>query len=356
MNWLNYLASHARKESEVRVYTMEASGEFEKYKPPSSTINIIRLGNSKGKNPILRYWKYFGFYASVSRNLNSWKPDTVMYYETLSAYPAYIYRKLLANQCRLGIHYHEYTSIREYQKGMFINRLGHLLEKKLYPLANWISHSNEDRMRLFLADNKSTRISNTYILPNYPPQSWKVDKSEKTLSMPVKFVYVGALSLDTMYLKEFANWIIQQDGRATWDIYSDNITEDAKVFLKSLNPKLVRFQDRVNYFRLPGILRNYHTGVILYNGHIPNYIFNAPNKLFEYWACGLDVWFPEIMKSAMFYATRDSYPKVIPVNFERMTFYDLDVLTDRSELQYKPSGYYCEPEFEKLLNQHIAYL
>src|SRR6202043_3312153 len=102
----------------------------------------------------------------------------------------------------------------------------------------------------------------------------------------------------------FANWIIQQDGRATWDIYSDNITEDAKVFLKSLNPELVRFQGRVNYFRLPGILRNYHTGVILYNGHIPNYIFNAPNKLFEYWACGLDVWFPEIRKSTMFYATR----------------------------------------------------
>ena len=353
MNWLNYLASHINEECEIRVYTIEAPGEFEKFKPTSSAINIIRSGNSKGQNLILRYWKYFGFYASVSQNLNSWKPDTVLYYETLSAFPAYVYRKLLANQCSLGIHYHEYTSIKEYQHGMFINRLGHLLEKKLYPLANWISHSNEDRMRLFLADNKSIRISNTYILPNYPPKSWRVDKTEMTLTFPVKFVYVGALSLDTMYLREFAIWIIQQAGRATWDIYSDNITEDAKIFLKSLDPKLVRFQGGVNYFRLPEILKNYHTGVILYKGHIPNYIFNAPNKLFEYWACGLDVWFPEIMKTAMSYTTKDSYPKVIPINFERMTSYDIEMLTDRSELQYGPSDYYCEPVFENLLNRYI---
>jgi hypothetical protein len=29
----------------------------------------------------------------------------------------------------------------------------------------------------------------------------------------------------------------------------------------------------------------------LYKGHIPNYIYNVPNKVYEYLACGLQVWY-----------------------------------------------------------------
>src|SRR4051794_23527915 len=95
MNWLNYLASSLPDGSEVRVYTMEPSPEFERYVTPSSKIILLRSDNSWGRNFFARYWKYFGFYMSVSRKLNSWKPNTLMYYETLSAFPAFIHEKVL---------------------------------------------------------------------------------------------------------------------------------------------------------------------------------------------------------------------------------------------------------------------
>ena len=79
-------------------------------------------------------------------------------------------------------------------------------------------------------------------------------------------------------------------------------------------------------------------------------IYNAPNKLFEYLACGLDVWFPHLIKSSLPYATESSYPKVLPVNFDKLETYDLKVMIDRTGLEYKPSDYYCEDGFSYLLN------
>ena len=38
-------------------------------------------------------------------------------------------------------------------------------------------------------------------------------------------------------------------------------------------------------------MADYHIGLTLYNGHIPNFVYNVPNKVFEYLACGLDVWY-----------------------------------------------------------------
>src|ERR1700681_2297042 len=132
MNWLNYLTDHAGNESEVRVYTMASSPGFEKYTSSAPHIKIDRSGNSNGRNVIFRFWKYIGFYASVTGKLYAWKPDTVMYYETLSAFPALIYKKWMRQKTRLIIHYHEYTSVREYREGMQMNRWGHLMERKLY--------------------------------------------------------------------------------------------------------------------------------------------------------------------------------------------------------------------------------
>ena len=40
------------------------------------------------------------------------------------------------------------------------------------------------------------------------------------------------------------------------------------------------------------MLSNYDVGVILYKPLIDNFKYNAPNKLFEYLVCGLEVWFP----------------------------------------------------------------
>jgi hypothetical protein len=353
MNWLNFLAKHLDEGSEVRVYTMEVSADFKKFESPLPSVKIIRTGRQHQFN-LFRYWNYIKFYSSVSRQLLTWKPETIMYYETISALPAIIYSKIFKRNCRLFIHYHEYTSSQEYKNGMLISRYVHLMEKGIYPFVKWISHTNKDRMLLFKTDHAEVILPNTYIIPNYPPGSWKSQIVKDKLDDPLRFVYVGALNLNDMYISQITEWIVRQKGAATLDFYSDNITPDTKKYLYALQSDQISFQGAVNYFSLPGILKKYDVGLILYKGHIPNYIYNAPNKLFEYWACGLDVWFPNTMKSSLPYSADSSYPKILPVDFEQMNNYDLYVLTDRTGMECRPSVYYSEGDFEYMLNKIIS--
>ena len=58
-------------------------------------------------------------------------------------------------------------------------------------------------------------------------------------------------------------------------------------------------------------------GVILYKCKTLNQRFAAPNKLFEYLACGLDVWFPAEMEGCFEYAS-DAIPRVLKVDFNNI--------------------------------------
>jgi hypothetical protein len=351
MNWLEYLAKNMDSGSEVRVYTMATPTGVRRYEAAAPQIRIFRLGNPTGKISFLRYWIYLRFYTSVFGKLYAWKADTVMYYETLSSWPAFFYRKYINKKSRLFIHYHEYISLPEYRTGMLLNRWGRLLERKMYPQAVWVSHTNADRMRLFLKDNEGVPVPNTYILPNYPPRSWAADSRKKFTGSVVRFIYIGALSLDTMYTREFGEWIRKQKGRASWDIYSGNMTADAREYLLSVAGSAIQLHEGVDYFSLPRILENYDIGVILYKGHILNYVYNAPNKLFEYLVCGLDVWFPDKMITSLAYVTKGVYPRVTALVFEKLEDVNFSEMTDHSGLAHQSSGYFCEPEFDFLLRQ-----
>ncbi len=363
MNWLNYLAGHSKGQIGVRVITMDVPEGHARFDPPAGDIKIIRAGRSKKQNSLSRYWNYLVFYTRATGQLIGWRPDTVLYYETLSALPAVLYKRWINRGSRLLIHYHEYTSPKEYREGMVLSRWGHRLEKKVYPSAAWLSHTNEDRMGFFMEDHKSIPIANPHILPNYPPQSWQTAGRKRGAGFPAlpaaptRFVYVGALSLDTIYTREFADWVLRQQGKVTWDIYSGNMTGEARDLLFSLRSPWIRFHGSIDYFALPDTLRQYDIGVILYKGHIPNYIYNSPNKLFEYWACGLDTWFPEGMKGGIPFITTHNYPKILPVNFDRLDELDLSLLTDRGGLSERPCPYNCEevlaPLFEEILPTHV---
>ncbi len=351
MNWLNYLKD---KKLNVRVLTMRPGIEFTNFSTSSKEIQIKRFGSLSDQRSFFRYLNYFIFYIRATWDLIVHRPKTVMYYETLSALPAIIYKKIFNKGSRLLVHYHEYTSPIEYQQGMKLNKWGHQLEKKTYPLYSWISHTNSERMKHFIEDDKLTTEGNLNIFPNYPPLIWQKKQEKPIPGSAFRFVYVGALSLDTMFTKEFAEWIIGQEGKATWDIYSTNITEDSKKYLASLKGGFIRFHGGVDYFSLPGVLESYDAGVILYKGHIPNYVYNAPNKLFEYWACDLDVWFPENMKGSMPFVNTKSYPKIIAMNFEHLNDVNLDAVTNRSGLQYGASKFYCERIFDNVAKKGLG--
>lgn len=328
---------------------------LKKFQSPSSKIKIIRLGRSGQKFGLIeRFWCYFIFNVGSLFYLLVKRPTHILYYETLSSFPVYVYKRFFGKNTKILILYHEYTLPEEYEKGMKLTKWFHRTERWLYPKASWLSHTNNLRMQLFLKDIEPIKLLDKQILPNYPSKKWMTSVKNKN-SYPLKVVYVGAVSMETMYTKEFAEWILLQEGNIIWDIYSYNITDEAKKYL-SAYPAWINLKSGLNYNDLPTILKKYHIGVILYKGHISNYVYNAPNKLFEYLACGLDVWFPEVLTGCLPYVTDKIFPKVTAFNFERLNDANLENLMERSEYIYKEPNYYWENVFGKLTEKINANL
>jgi hypothetical protein len=351
MNWLDFLIERAAGAWEIRVFTTLQDGFVEKpYRPTKDFIRIRRFAMLGKKKPFSRWLAYFSYYSRTLLALIRWRPDAVLYYETLSAWPALAYKKLGRPGAGLFVHYHEYTSPDEYILGMTLNRWFHRWEKKMYPAFSWISHTNADRLKLFMGENLNINPAQTHILPNYPPLSWK-RRRQKEEGGPIKFVYVGALSLDTIYTAEFAEWVEKQHGKVSWDIFSSNCTPEALKYLESLDSKHIRFRGGVEYASLPGLLQEYDVGLVLYKGTIPNYVYNISNKLFEYFACDLDVWFAKEMKTSLELVTCGVYPKITAIDLADLDRLPLQSILDRSGLVYSPSPFYCEQVFMPLLDK-----
>lgn len=335
------------------IYTTKAYGNLNKFSVNNINVTIKRVGfiNSE-KNVIIRYVNYFFFYLVTTIDLILKRPKTILYFETLSSFPAYLYKTFFKKDSKIFIHYHEYITKKEYDTGMKLNKIFHQKEMKLYPDAEWISHTNSERLSRFISDIKPITAKNAYVLPNYPPQLFYCQAKSK-ITLPVRVLYVGALSMDTMYSYEFANWVISKKGNVMWDIYSWNITNDAKQFLQSLGTRYISLKNPVNYDQLKNVLPNYDVGIILYKGHNQNYLFNAPNKLFEYFVCGLDVWFSETLHGCLPYTTESTYPKRLAINFLKLNDLDINDLINREGQIYKQNNPFCE---EAILPLHKKYL
>ena len=317
-------------------------------------IKIITLGKVQvNQLRIKRFLHYQFFNIRTFLQLCVKRPPKVLYIETLSSFPAYLYKKTINPKADILIHYHEYTSPAEYRDGMVLAKKFHRYEQYLYPLAVWVSHTNQDRMQKFLEDIYPVKIKAPHILPNYPPRSWAkyivpAEKKDKLM-----IVYAGALGMETMYLKEFAEWVEEQEGRVQWHIYSQQDGSELISMLTSICARNIHFKGNVSYSQLAATLGNYDIGVILYKGHIPNYIFNAPNKLFEYAACGLDIWFPQQMIGSHAYITTGCFPKIVPLDFDKLKEQITPAVLSHEGLQYKPSPYFCEnilPDLAQYLN------
>ncbi len=312
-------------------------------------IRIIRLGRSgKRVETWQRFLGYFFFYIGATFILLLKRPAKVLYFETLSSFPVYLYKRFVNRSCEVFIHYHEYTSPREFTQGMFLTRHFHKLEKWLYPQTEWVSHTNEHRMEMFKKDIHPITFKNQFILPNYPPKSW-YSEPKKTFELPVKVVYVGALGLSTMFLKEFSEWILRQQGHVVWDIYSYNYNNEVATYFRELNSDWINLMPGVDYSALPGVLKQYDVGVILYKGHIPNYIYNAPNKLFEYVVCGLDVWFPDVMLGSLAYQTISNAQKIVSLDFAQLDQFRIENVLNKNGQALDQMDYFCERALKPLI-------
>ena len=253
---------------------------------------IFRFGRIHG-NKILRYCTYLQFNILAIIVLLLIKPKVLFAFESYSIIPVYIYKKLFPKTI-LFVHYHEYTSLEEVKNSSIYLKFLNSIEKRLFLSCDWVSQTNEDRLNLFLNDNPSIKYERSFFAPNLPPTDWysyAIKAESEIKKHPYKMVHVGALSLETMYLSDIVDWVIAQDGQFILDFYTDNITDDALNYLMMINSKYVNLFESINYFKLPEVLINYDVGLTIYKGFIPNYIYNVPNKVYEYLACGLQVWY-----------------------------------------------------------------
>jgi hypothetical protein len=293
---------------------------------------------------------WFNFFVTIK--LFALRPSTIIYYETSSALPVYIYMLFFSKRTQLYIHYHEYTSPLQYKQGMVLDKWWHKLEQKfLYKKAKWISQTNEYRISFFLRDNPSVDKSKMQVLPNYPPRSWvNYARGDKFSNRPIRVVQVGSISTQHMYATEFIKWISSQNGLFHFDIYSLNAQPDVLQLLKDLDCPWVSFKGGVSYNQVPAVLKDYDIGVILYKANSENVVYCASNKLFEYLAVGLDVWVTKAMLGSKPYYRNDVYPKILEVDFERLQDFDYRSAINREGIPNSPSPYYMEEIYSGLIN------
>ena len=349
-NLINVLSPRISKEANILLITNNTNQALHPYDAPLNiTVKRIALSGNK-LSALVRYWNFIKFYSLAIFWLVKLRPQKILYFESISAFPCVIYKILIDFKVQLFIHYHEYISALEYKKGPILNRLFHSLEKKIYSTAKWVSHTNEQRLALFKKDIYPINLPGGSVFPNHPPLSWKKTPWTK-VHTPVRFVYAGACSLDTMYLAEFALWINSQNGDAILEIYAYNISQDAEAFLMKLKSKWVRLNKGIAYESLPDMIADCDIGVILYKGHIPNYVYNAPNKLFEYLVCGLDVWYPIEMIGCDTLRSVDYWPKVISVDFKDLQNLNYSSMIIRSPGYERKVEFNSEATCQLLVNQ-----
>lgn len=344
VNLLNYLSE---KQIATVVLTTNPPHHLEHYNNDFHKIHRFPSINGGSR---LRIFQYLAFYIGSIVQLIKRRPSHLFWIETLSAFPAIIYYYLKAKKPKLFVHYHEYESPEEIRNGMYLSHIFHWMEKKIYPKLTWMSHTNQDRMDLFVNDNPEVNPHSLRIMPNYPPKWWKdYSRDYKMLGTPVKLVYVGALSLETTYFKELLQLIHETNGSLTCDFYSFSIDNKTQSLFDQYKSPNIRFKGVVSQTDFPKVISKYHVGLILYKGHIPNYIFNAPNKLFEYLACGLDVWYPNKMKGPEPYKRDSVYPKVLSIDFEDLDSFNWKSAISREGLKEEKSAYYCEEVYKELV-------
>lgn len=319
---------------------------------------IIRPIHILKKDPrIVKLIKMLWYNVKTIYNLFIIKPTDIIIYETPSSFAGLFYSCMTKKPINLYVHYHEYTSPDQYKKAMAVDKIFHHIETKfLYKKAKWVSHTNSFRMNFFLQDIKwGQNTAKFHIMPNYPSEEWVTKKSlindKIDVGTPLKIVFVGSLSTQNMYTKEFFSWVSSQNGHVVFDFYAFNIKNDVFELLKEMNCPYIHFKGHAPYKNLADILAMYDVGIIMYKDVSLNVTYSAPNKLFEYLACGLDVWCSDNLIASREFERTDCYPKVYMINFNDLSSFDWKKAINKEGLPYQPSEYTYPSIYSLLLNE-----
>jgi hypothetical protein len=308
---------------------------------------LVTAKEFNSKNVFFRFLSVLDFFINGSLS-TFFHLGPIICYESISASGLFA-SSFLKRKQDIYFHYHEYFSIEEYKRESFLERLGLKLEKSILKKALWISHTNYDRLEKWSNENPCIQKEKLGILPNYPPKKWTHSKPKENYTHEkIRLLHIGALSLNTMYLKEVLD-MIGGDPRFSLDFYSHIISRDVhKEIDKHANCFI---KGAIDYNKIPLLRNNYDVGLVLYNASTLNFKYNAPNKIFEYLSLGLDVWCSDKLISAKQYECVDTYPKMILVDFTRFNQFDVSKARSIEGLSYSPSPYHCEEVFDSFVEK-----
>jgi hypothetical protein len=257
--------------------------------PHFPNTKIYRFGTISA-NPFKRYASYvwFNLMSSVLLLIN--RVDKITVFETLSIFPLWVVSKIYKNN-KGHIHFHEYLSKRERRSSSGYMKFLFKLEDQLLKKYS-CSQTNEDRKQLFLTDKLFLKSEMVEVRPNMPPKSWwnKYGQfKKKSTDEKIKLVYVGACDNQTMYVKEVLDWVEANQHQLELTIICQQLDDQTRDLIAGYNSASIKVKDPIDYYELPRELVKYDVGLVLYKGHIPNYVYNVPNKVYEYLSCGLSV-------------------------------------------------------------------
>ena len=281
----------------------------------NSHSEILRIGKCYG-SVINRYLCYLQFAIIGFWKLLRFKPKAIIIYESYSVLPVFLF-SIIFPKVNLLVHYHEFESSSEKQSASAYSKFLYFLEKRLLSKAIWVSQTNSERKQKFQELYPQLNEKPMRVFPNHPSKNWvETVKNRKTESSKIlKFIHVGSLGIETTFIREFVEWIQAQNGRATLTVVSQNL-EQAVRDLIAKNQRVTLIGD-FPYQELPNVIIENHIGVVLYNGHIPNFVYNVPNKVNEYLACGLNVWYSDVLISTQKFAAENPQYPLFSVDFSR---------------------------------------
>ena len=281
----------------------------------NSYSEILRIGKAYG-SVINRYLCYLQFAIIGFWKLLKFKPMVIMIYESYSVLPVFLY-SIICPKVNLLIHYHEFVSKDEMRSASAYSQFLCFLENRLLSKAIWVSQTNLERKFKFQSLFPQMNEKQLRVFPNYPSDNWVVKGKNRKNEDPdiVKFIHVGSLGIETTFVREFIEWIQMQNGRATLTVISQNL-EQAVIDLISQKQWVTLIRD-IPYQELPEMIVEHNVGVVLYKGHVPNFVYNVPNKVNEYLACGLNVWYSDVLISTQKFAAENPQYPLFSVDFSR---------------------------------------
>jgi hypothetical protein len=311
---MNFIFDALEENPDVQI-TVITTKNTTTYKTPFfSNTKIYRFGKVSC-NPIVRYVSYIWFNLASFVILLFRPVNHITVFESLSSMPLWLISRIRP-KTNAHIHFHEYISEPERRSSSSYMRLLFRLENQLLKKYT-SSQTNEDRKCLFLRDKSFLTPSKVEVRPNMPPKAWWLKRSNYKMPISdgkIKLVYVGACDNNTMYIKEILKCIDEHREKIEFTIYSHQLEEETRNLILSFNNPSISINPPIDYYDLPNELINYDVGLVLYKGHIPNFVYNVPNKVFEYLACGLKVIVDKNLKTTV----ELKLDNLIPIEFSKL--------------------------------------